>query len=102
LLFSPAFAEVGHVVFLFVLAQSILQLAGVQQALLIGLDDVAVYGIVTAGGYLLVGGVAWFLVPGYGISGAAFGFLVGASVICALTFARLSRRHGLAVPPRVW
>ena len=101
LLFSPAFVAVSQVVFLFAAAQVLLQMAGIYQALLIGLDNLKTYGAVTVAGYLATGGAAWLLVPAYGIRGAGLGCLAGSVILFAASLAPLYVRYRLALPPRL-
>lgn len=102
LLYSPAFAPVARVVFLFVLAQCILLLAGVAQALLIGLDDLIHYGLNAVAGYGCLAALAWLLGPRFGLAGIGLAFLGGSLVTFALSYARLARLTGLALPRPVW
>lgn len=97
-LFSPAFIPATQVVFLFVMAQCFTQLAGVYQALIIGLDDLKLYALAVAAGQLLLGVVARLLAPNYGLFGVAVAFLVSGVAVCGLTLAQLSWRHGLVLP----
>jgi len=101
LLFSPSFVQVSRVVFLFIIAQCIIQLAGVYQALIIGLDDLKIYGVIVATGHLSFGLVSWIVAPQYGIFGVAIGLLVSSVTIFLLTLAQLFLRHGLILPPKL-
>jgi O-antigen/teichoic acid export membrane protein len=101
LVFSPAFVQAGQVLVLFVLAQCVLILAGVHQALMIGLDDLKVYGGIIALGHLSIGGLSWLLVPQYGIVGVAVALLIANATIFSLTLARLRSEHGLRLSPRL-
>ena len=95
LLFSHAFIKVGSVIFIFVIAQYIIQLAGVNQALIIGLNDLKIYGIVIATGHFVFGVSGWFLSPYYGLAGIGLGLLISNMVIFFVTMAQLCFRHGL-------
>lgn len=99
ILFSDKFASVGHIVFLFVFAQLITQLAGVHQAFLIGADDLKVYAAITTCGQLGFAVLAWLLAPAYGIAGIAYGSIISASAIFLATLIRLKLKHGFW-PPR--
>jgi len=99
-LFSSAFAEVVSIAYLFVVAQCIRQLAGVHQALLIGLEDLKAYGVLVGAAELSLGVVGWLLVPGYGILGAAVGVVFSNVALFGLTLARLSWTHGAIPSPR--
>jgi O-antigen/teichoic acid export membrane protein len=101
LLYSQQFVAVGAVLFVFVLAQCLVQLAGVHQALLIGLDELGAYGVVVAAGQLTLGLVAWLAVPTYGLAGAAAGFLAAGLALFFFTWALLRARHGFSLPARL-
>jgi PST family polysaccharide transporter len=94
ILFSNKFSSVGHIVFLFVFAQLITQLAGVHQAFLIGADDLKVYAAITTFGQLGFAVLAWLLAPSYGIAGIAFGSIISASAIFLASLIRLKLKHG--------
>jgi O-antigen/teichoic acid export membrane protein len=101
LLYSREFVAVGAILFVFVLAQCLVQLAGVHQALLIGLDELRAYGVVVAAGQLTLGVVAWLAVPAYGLAGAAAGFLAAGLALFLFTWALLAARHGFGLPARL-
>jgi O-antigen/teichoic acid export membrane protein len=99
ILFSNKFASVGHVVFLFVFAQILTQLSGIHQAILIGVDDLKVYAVITTAGQLAFAVLAWMLAPAYGIAGVAYGSIASAIAIFAASLIRLKLKHGFW-PPR--
>lgn len=101
LLFSASFVEIGSIAYLFVIAQGIALLAGVHQALLIGLDDLKAYGVLVGSAQLSLGVLAWVLVPSYGLLGVAISFLIENAAVFGLTLARLSWTHGFAPPARL-
>ena len=96
--YSREFLGVGRILFLFVIGQYLAQLAGVYQALIIGLDDLKMYGVTLAVGQLSLGLVSWLLVPAYGLSGVALGAIISNGLVLILTYAQLARRHQLKVP----
>ncbi len=100
-LYSPAFAQVGPLMFLFVAAQVISLLGGVYQAILIGFDDLKVYGVATAVGSVVIGVGSWLLAPGHGISGVAMSFLAGNVVTFGLLFVRLAKTHRMVASYRL-
>jgi O-antigen/teichoic acid export membrane protein len=102
LLYSPKFTEVSSVLFLFIIAQCLMQLSGVYQALIIGLDDLKTYGVVVAGGHLLLGIVAWALAPHYGLWGVAVAFVISSLALFCLTLGQLRLKHGFHLPIRLW
>jgi O-antigen/teichoic acid export membrane protein len=101
LLYSRAFVEASGVVFLFVMAQCVTQMAGVYQALIIGLDDLKIYGLIVGVGQLSLGVISWGLAPRYGLLGVALGFLCASVIIFLVTLIQLSVRHRLALPFRL-
>jgi O-antigen/teichoic acid export membrane protein len=98
ILYSPAFVGVSRSVFLFVVAQCALQLGWVYQSLLIGLDDLKVYGAITSAGYLLIALFSWPLARRYGALGVAVSCLISSGSIFLMLYARLSLKHGLKLP----
>jgi O-antigen/teichoic acid export membrane protein len=100
ILYSPSFVQGSGVLFLFVAAQCLTQLAGVHQALLIGLDDLKTYGLVMVVSYLVLGALSWLLGSRLGMPGVALAALASAGSIFMLTFWRLARRFGLELPAR--
>jgi len=101
LLLSRAFESVSGALFLFVAAQGLRVLAGVFHALLIGLDDVKVYGILVAAGQLSFGLLSWLWGPTQGVVGVALAFLLSNAVLLLLTAGRLSARHGIVIPGKL-
>lgn len=63
LFYSPSFVEVSQFFYLFVVAQFLAQLAGVVQAVLIGVNDLVVYVVMVGLGQLALGLIAWELAP---------------------------------------
>ena len=101
LFFSSSFVAVSPAVFIFVIAQFLLSLGWVYQALIIGFDDLKVYAVILALGYLVFGMLSWMLAPHYSIFGVAIGFLSSNAIIFLLTWVRLSRAHGLKSPVKL-
>lgn len=95
LLFSSEFVAVSSLLFLFIIAQCVMQLAGVHQALMIGLDDLKAYAILVGAAQLSLGVVAWLLVPRFGLAGAAAGFVLSSLLAFSLTLIRLARKYDL-------
>ncbi|MGI8469868.1 MAG: polysaccharide biosynthesis C-terminal domain-containing protein [Pyrinomonadaceae bacterium] len=98
ILFSAEFAGVSQLVYLFVLSQFIVQLAGVYQSLLIGLDDVKSYTLITSIGQIISACLCLVLTPYFGIKGVAFAFLTGNSLNFAASLIRLIVKYNFAVP----
>ncbi|MGE3152276.1 MAG: lipopolysaccharide biosynthesis protein [Nitrospiraceae bacterium] len=96
--FSSKFLVVAPYVFLFVLWQAFVNLGGVYQALLIGLDDMVSYTALTCLGNLLAAGAVVLLAPRYGVVGAAIGLAVASALVSVGTFVRLRLRHGFGLP----
>jgi PST family polysaccharide transporter len=95
-LFSPAFEPASAFLFLLVSAQVLRILAGVFHALLIGLGDVRVYGVLVAAGQLSFGLLAYLWVPRSGARGVALAFLAANALIFILTAARVRHLVGRA------
>jgi O-antigen/teichoic acid export membrane protein len=98
IMFSTKFASVGNLVFLFIFAQFVTQMAGVHQAVLIGFDDLKIYTAIVTGGQIGYAVLAWFLAPHYGIKGIALGSVISSLAIFSLTFIRLKIKHGFSAP----
>lgn len=96
--FSSQFLAVAPYVFLFVLWQAFANFAGVYQALLIGLDDMVAYTILTCLGNILAACAMLVLVPHYGVLGAAIGFTATSAFLSCAAFVRLRLSHGFALP----
>jgi len=101
LLFSPQFIQASQFVFLFVISQCVVQLAGVNQALLIGLDDLKSYAFMTCAGFVSMGIFSWLLVPSYGILGVAVGSVFSSLAIFFMTWTRVRLAHGFSTPRSV-
>ena len=93
-LYSARFIPAGTFLAAFMLSESILLVAGVYQALLVGFDDVRTHLAISVLGQSGIVAVALWLVPSHGALGVAAAFIVGHSVILALTVARLVYAHG--------
>jgi O-antigen/teichoic acid export membrane protein len=94
LLYSTKFLDAVPLVAVFVLAEAVLLVAGVYQALLIGFDDISGFLVSTVAGQLLTIGLARWLVVEHGGMGVGVAFLAGNAVILIATAARLLRAHG--------
>jgi O-antigen/teichoic acid export membrane protein len=101
ILLSPKFGPASQFVYLFVVWQSIAQLAGVNQALLVGFDDLKVYAFITCLGFAALAVFSWLLVPRLAILGVALAFVISGAVILLLTTARLRFKHGFAFPEKL-
>lgn len=101
LLFSSEFVPAAELVFWFVAAQVLVQIAGVVQALVIGLDDVKVYGAAVVAAQAVLGVAAWALVPRLGVAGVGVAMLLSSGTLTLLLVARLARTHTLGVPFRL-
>ncbi len=94
LLYSARFLDAIPLVTVFVLAEAMLLVAGVYQALLIGFDDLAGFLVCTVVGQLITIVLARALVAPEGGIGVGVAFLVGNSVILVASATRLLRAHG--------
>ena len=94
LLLSPQFGAAGQVIFLFVAGTCLGLLANVFQALMIGLDDLRVFGVIAVVSQLLFGTIAWVLAPSLGIVGVGIALIVAQLMFMCGLLARLVRLHG--------
>jgi PST family polysaccharide transporter len=102
LFYSSRFIGVSQVFYLFVIAQFISLLAGVSQAVLIGLSDLVVYAFMVGLSQLSFGLIAWLLAPMWGIYGVAIGYLFSNLAVLVLCSIRLTLRHGWLTPRTHW
>jgi O-antigen/teichoic acid export membrane protein len=93
LLYSSKFGGAVSLVAVFVLAEAVLLVAGVYQALLIGFDDISGFLVCTVGGQLLTIALTRWLVASDGGAGVGIAFLAGNAVILIATALRLLSRH---------
>ncbi len=96
IMFSTKFVAVSNLVFLFIFAQVVSQLAGVHHAFLIGTDDLKIYTAISTLGQLGFALLAWILAPVYGIYGIAISSIISCLTIFSLTLIRLKFRHGFS------
>ncbi len=99
ILFSRRFLSAGPQMYLFVTAQCIVQIAGVYQAVLIGLDDLKFYTGFTCAGFGILGLLARLLAPHYGIAGVGVAFICGTTLVLLLSWFRLRWKFGYSLPP---
>jgi hypothetical protein len=88
ILFSPAFEGAAGMLSLLVAGQALRVLAGVFHALLIGLGDVRMYGLLVAAGQLSFGLLAYAWGPAGGPAGVAQAFLVSNVALFVFTAGR--------------
>ena len=93
LLYSSKFGGAVSLVAVFVLAEAVLLVAGVFQALLIGFDDISGFLVCTVAGQLLTISLTRWLVASDGGMGVGIAFLTGNAVILIATGFRLLSRH---------
>ena len=101
ILLSPKFGPASQFVYLFLVWQSIAQLGGVTQALLIGFDDLRAYALITCLGFGSLAFFSWLLVPRLALVGVALAFIISATVIFVLTSFRLKSKHGFSLPAKL-
>jgi O-antigen/teichoic acid export membrane protein len=92
-LFSAKFGAAARYVWLFVIWQCLVQLAGVYQAILIGVDDLPGYAVITCAGHIGQGVLAWFLVPRLNVIGIALALIAGSGFILLGSWLRLAMRQ---------
>jgi len=97
ILFSQEFTPAAQWLYLFVATQVIVQYAGIYQAVLIGVNDLWRYCLMTCGGFAITAGSSMLLASEYGVAGAGFSLLLGASFTALTCLFLLKKRHGLEV-----
>ena len=97
LLYSSKFVGAGPYVYIFVLAEVLLLLAGVNQALVIGLDQIGAHMAVSVAGHAAIVVTSLWLVPKYGIGGVAIALLGNSLLVFILTAAWLWASHGMGI-----
>ncbi|MCZ6767219.1 MAG: polysaccharide biosynthesis C-terminal domain-containing protein [bacterium] len=100
-LFSSAFTGAAEALFLFVLWQVVYQLVNVYGQLLIGLDDVRFFAITNVIGFAIVAAAAPFLIPRWGLMGAASALTTATLFVGLTTAIRLKAKYSSGIPPRV-
>jgi O-antigen/teichoic acid export membrane protein len=95
--YSSDFTAAAPYVYLFVLAEALALLAGVNQALVIGLDHISAYVAMCLTGQLGMAAAAWFLAPRFGILGVALAFLFNGITIFSLTAWWMWRREHMSI-----
>lgn len=101
LLFSPSFVPASNYLYLFVLSECILLLAGSYHTLLIGLDDLKTYLMVSLIAHTGIAVLSFSLVPHLGVWGVAIACCSANLVAFLLSLARLIYTHGFAIPWRL-
>ncbi|HKA35555.1 MAG TPA: polysaccharide biosynthesis C-terminal domain-containing protein [Thermoanaerobaculia bacterium] len=98
ILYSSKFFEAAAVAYLFVIAETVQLLAGVNQALLIGLDQIGTHVVISMIGDAFIALASLALVPRIGLHGVALAFLGNGLLVFALTSWRIWKTHGMAIP----
>ena len=98
ILYSSKFFAAAAATYLFVVAETVQLLAGVNQALLIGLDQIGTHVLISMTGDAFIAIASLILVPRLGIPGVAFAFLGNGLLIFALTAWRIWKTHRMAIP----
>lgn len=96
-LFSSEFALAATALYAFVLWQCLHQVSNVYLQLLIGLDDVGSYALITSAGYGCAALLLPVLITRFGILGAAFALSAGMLIATVAAVARLRVRFGAAL-----
>ncbi|MEP6506688.1 MAG: polysaccharide biosynthesis C-terminal domain-containing protein [Gemmatimonadales bacterium] len=95
ILYSLRFVPAAATLSGFLIGEGLLLMAGVYQALLIGLDDLNAYlasSLVASG---VVIGLSFALIPSHGIIGAAWALIGGNGILLVLTLMRLRVAHSV-------
>jgi len=97
LLYSRAFLAAAAYAYLFVLAQTIQLFAGVNLALIVGLDHIGAQVWITLCGLAGLALVAWWLVPHLGIAGVGVAMIFNGALVFSLSAWQLWVRHGFVI-----
>lgn len=97
LLYSREFVAAAPYVYVFVLGESLQLFAGVNNALVIGLDHIASYVAISVGGDIIVMALALSLVPQFGIAGVALASVANGVFVFSFTAWRLWSSHRMAI-----
>lgn len=98
LLLSSDFGAAAQVIFLFVVGTCLTLLASIYQSLLIGLDDLRVFGLIAVVSQLSFGVIGWLLAPSLGIAGIGIGLIGARLLFVAGMLLRLMRLHDFKFP----
>ena len=90
ILYSSRFAAAAGLLGAFLIAEGILVMAGVYQALLVGFDDLTSYLSISVVANAAIIALSFVLVPQYGALGVAVAFIVGNAILLVLTVVRLA------------
>lgn len=85
LLYSRKFLVAAPHIYIFVLAQILMLLTGVNQGLLIGINRILAFILIGLTGDAATACLSWFLAPTYGLGGVAMAFLVSALLCYVLS-----------------
>jgi antigen flippase len=96
-LYSHEFVEAAHAVPWFVLSQAMIQIGGVYNVLMIGLDRLWGYAVVMVVGTAVNVALAIILVPPLGLLGAGIAAFASASLLALGTFGYLHAREGFRI-----
>jgi enterobacterial common antigen flippase len=96
-LYSFQFVEAAHVLYWFVLGQAIMQIAGVYNALMIGLDQMKACAIIVVVCTAANAALAILLVPPLGLLGAGIAAFTSSCLLALGTFLYLYAREGFEI-----
>lgn len=94
-IFSSAFEPAQRVLHLFVISQCLVLLAGVYQTLLVGMDDFVGFGLLVILGHGLRALLAYVLIPGFGLCGAGWAFLLASLGMFVVAAVRVFQQEKL-------
>lgn len=101
ILYTSEFLPAADVLYLFVIGQVLMQISGVYGALIIGLNHIRVFGFVAFTGQIVLGVVAWYGAPVWGLAGVGLAMLLSGLVVCILSIGFVVRCTGLSLEPRI-
>jgi enterobacterial common antigen flippase len=98
ILFSGRFIDAVGVLRILLIWQCFFQIAGIYQQLLIGLDDVKAYCLITSAGYAGAAALCLWLVGTLGLNGIAIAFTVSALFIAVSAALHLRLKYKYTLP----
>jgi len=98
ILFSGRFIDAIGILRVLLVWQCLFQVAGIYQQLLIGLDDVKAFCLITSAGYAGAATLCIWLVGRLGLNGIAIAFAVSALFITCIAAIRLRLKYNYSLP----
>lgn len=99
-LFSEKFTVVAPYLFVFVLGQFLGQMGSVFQSLMIGVDNIRMFSVITCICWLFFAAFSWLTVEELGFWGIGLAFLLSRLLLLAATLGFLVKHYPVSIPPR--